>query len=194
MKLMNKIAIFASGSGTNAENIVKYFQNTPIEIVLILTNKEHAGVIERSKKLNIPCHYFSTEEMKQGIKPLKLLLEKEVDVIVLAGYLCLITPPYLDAFPKRIINIHPALLPSYGGKGMYGDHVHEAVINAGEKLSGITIHLVDEVYDHGRTLCQATCPVLPSDDTHSLSQRIHILEYRYFPVTIEQYLEELRNR
>lgn len=189
---MKQLAIFASGNGSNAEAIVHYFRSTAeAEVAVILTNKAEAGVRERAKRLGIPCHHFTPAEMREGVKPLSLLREQGIDLIILAGYLCLVTPPYMMEYPDRIINIHPALLPAYGGKGMYGDHVHRAVLEAREQVSGITIHLVNERYDEGRHLLQATCPVLEGDTPETLASRIHELEHRFFPTTIAQYLRFL---
>lgn len=191
---MNNIAILASGSGTNAEAIVDYFSsNNSIRVVCIISNKANAGVLDRAQRLGIPAYVFSNIEMREGIRPLTLLSELGANLVVLAGYLNLISEPWLEAYPDRIINIHPALLPRYGGKGMYGQHVHEAVIAARETQSGITIHLINERYDEGRFLLQATCPVFPSDTPESLAQRIHTLEHRFYPSTIEQFiLHELK--
>ena len=176
---MKQLAIFASGNGSNAEAIVHYFRSTAeAEVAVILTNKADAGVRERAKRLGIPCHHFTSAEMREGVKPLSLLREQGIDLIILAGYLCLVTPPYIMEYPDRIINIHPALLPAYGGKGMYGDHVHRAVLEAREQVSGITIHLVNERYDEGRHLLQATCPVLEGDSPVTLASRIHEQEHR----------------
>lgn len=192
---MKQLAIFASGNGSNAEAIVHFFrQNQEAEVALILTNRAEAGVRERAQRLGIPCHHFTSAEMREGTKPLELLREKRIDLIVLAGYLCLVTPAYIMEYPDRIINIHPALLPAYGGKGMYGDHVHQAVLAAREKVSGITIHLVNERYDEGRHLLQATCPVYATDTSEALASRIHELEHRFFPTTIAQYLRFLPDR
>lgn len=186
---MNNIAILASGSGTNAEAIMLYFkEHKSIRVACILVNKPEAGVIERAKRHAVPCYYYNNEEMRLGALPIERLQHHEVQFVILAGYLNLITPIWLDAYPRRIINIHPALLPHYGGKGMYGSHVHRAVIEAREKRSGITIHLVDEVYDHGDYLLQAYCSVLPSDTPEILATRIHSLEHRYFATTIEQFI------
>lgn len=191
---MKQLAIFASGSGSNAEAIVNYFANrADVRVACILTNRSDAGVIARAERLGIPCHYFNNATMRDGCEPVALLRSLGVDLIVLAGYLCLITPIYIEAFPERIINIHPALLPKFGGKGMYGGYVHQAVIEQGESISGITIHLVNEQYDHGRHLLQATCPVLPSDTPDTLAERIHTLEHRFFAPTLDHYLtSELR--
>ena len=189
---MKQLAIFASGNGSNAEAIVHYFRSTAeAEVAVILTNKAEAGVRERAKRLGIPCYHFTSAEMREGVKPLSLLREQGIDLIILAGYLCLVTPPYIMEYPDRIINIHPALLPAYGGKGMYGDHVHRAVLEAREQVSGITIHLVNERYDEGRHLLQATCPVLEGDTPETLASRIHELEHRFLPTTIAQYLRFL---
>lgn len=189
---MKQLAIFASGNGSNAEAIVHFFrQSHEAEVALILTNRAEAGVRERAERLGIPCHYFPSAEMREGTKPLELLQQQGIDLIILAGYLLLIPPVYMEAYPDRIINIHPALLPAYGGKGMYGGRVHEAVLAAGESVSGITIHLVNERYDEGRHLLQATCPVCPTDTPDTLAGRIHELEHRFFPATIAQYLRFL---
>ncbi|SUB77282.1 phosphoribosylglycinamide formyltransferase [Porphyromonas macacae] len=190
---MVNIAIFASGSGTNAENIHDFFSKHSLntQIKLIICNTPDAGVLQRAGRLGIESATFTNQEMKNGSLPIELLKKHHIDLIVLAGYMNLIAQPLLDAYPKRILNIHPALLPAYGGKGMYGHHVHEAVIAHKETRSGITIHIVDEHYDHGTTLCQATCPVFPEDTADTLAERIHSLEYRYYPVTILQYIREL---
>lgn len=189
---MNNIAILASGSGSNAETIAHYFANSPhTRIACIMTNRADAGVIERAKRLSIPIYIYSNAEMRAGDKPLSQLEELGVNLVILAGYLCLISEPWLKRYPQRILNIHPALLPHYGGKGMYGMNVHKAVVEAGETHSGITIHLVDEQYDHGAHLLQATCPVYPTDSPERLAERIHTLEHHFFAPTIEQYLHML---
>ncbi len=190
------IAILASGSGTNAENIIHYTRKNPgvVTVSLIICNRPDAGVIGRAERLGVECLVFSSEEMHLGVRPIQVMQRCQIDLVVLAGYLNLISEPYFQAFPRRILNLHPALLPLYGGKGMYGHHVHEAVIAHGEKRTGITIHLVDEQYDHGTTLCQATCPVLPNDTPDTLAERIHRLEYAYYPVVVEQYAAELQGR
>lgn len=186
---MDNIAILASGSGSNAEAIIRHFSlHHSIQVVCVITNRESAGVRERAERLSIPHFYFSNADMRSGEEPIALLRRLNVQLIALAGYMCLITPPWIEAFPMRILNIHPALLPAYGGKGMYGHHVHEAVIAARQSVSGITIHLVDEEYDHGRHLLQATCPVHDDDTPDSLACRIHALEHRYYASTIEHYL------
>ncbi len=184
---MKTIAILASGSGTNAENIIKYFsQSKEIKVDSVLTNKKNAGVIERANRLNIPHFFFSNVDFKDGNKVETLLSQRKIDYIILAGFLALIPENLTKKYPKRIINIHPALLPKYGGKGMYGDFVHKAVIENQEKESGISIHFVNEKYDEGEIILQAHCPVYDNDSVQSLANRIHKLEYRYFPTCIEQ--------
>lgn len=184
---MKKLAILASGAGTNAENIIRHFQgNSRIKIAVVITNKPDAGVLERAKRLEIPTVFLPHETWKTGEKVLEILQEKEIDFIVLAGFLLKIPQILLDNYPNRIVNIHPALLPKYGGKGMYGDRVHQAVVAAGESQSGITIHYIDEHYDKGATIFQATCNLLPTDSPDDVAHKVHELEYRYFPAIIEQ--------
>ena len=186
---MNTIAIFASGSGTNAENIVRYFaQSKSIKVAMVLSNHAHAGVHARVNALGVPSYTFTKEEFAAATPILAKLAESKVDFIVLAGFMSKIADALLAAFPDRIVNIHPALLPKFGGKGMYGHHVHEAVLAAGESESGITIHQVNAHYDEGKILFQASCPVLPDDTPDSLAQRVHQLEYAHYPQIIEQVL------
>ncbi len=184
---MKKIAIFASGSGSNAENIIQYFAQKPQFCVKsVFCNVPDAYVLERAKKYRIPSFVFNREEFRNPDKVFRQLQEQEIDFIVLAGFLWLMPSFITAAWPNKIVNIHPALLPAYGGKGMYGHHVHEAVIAAGEKESGITIHYVNDHYDQGAIIFQAKCPVLPTDTPDDLAARIHELEYRYFPEIIEK--------
>ena len=184
---MKKIAIFASGSGSNAENIIQYFAQKPQFCVKsVFCNVPDAYVLERAKKYRIPASVFNREEFRNPDKVFRQLQEQEIDFIVLAGFLWLMPSFITAAWPNKIVNIHPALLPAYGGKGMYGHHVHEAVIAAGEKESGITIHYVNDHYDQGAIIFQAKCPVLPTDTPDDLAARIHELEYRYFPEIIEK--------
>lgn len=186
---MIRIAIFASGSGSNAENISHYFAtNESIEVSLIISNKRDAYVLERAKNLGIPSFSFSKAEFDEGVVVLETLREYNIDFIVLAGFLLKVSQPLIDAYPNRILNIHPALLPKYGGKGMYGDNVHKAVVDAGEKESGITIHYVNENYDEGDILFQATCEVLFDDSPDDVAQKVHELEYRNFPRVLEREL------
>jgi phosphoribosylglycinamide formyltransferase 1 len=184
---MIRIAIFASGSGTNAENIVQSFKtHSEIRVELILTNNSSAYVIERSKSMGIDCVIFTREDLNKNKTVENLLQERKVDWIILAGFLWLIPASLIQKYPDRIINIHPALLPAYGGKGMYGQFVHEAVIANGESKSGITIHLVNEEYDKGIILYQAECDITKDDTSDSLAKKIHQLEYTYFPRVIEK--------
>ncbi len=182
-----RIAIFASGSGSNAENIIKYFShNQKFIFPVILSNNPDAYIHQRAKNLKIPSLTLSKNEFIEGIKVLEILNEYKIDCIVLAGFLLRVPQNIIEAFPNKIINIHPALLPKYGGKGMYGDRVHKAVIEAGETHSGITIHYVNENYDEGNIIFQAKCDVEPSDTPESLAAKVHALEYEYFPKVIDQ--------
>ena len=187
---MTHIAIFASGSGSNAENIAQYFTNDPdIEVSLIVSNRRDAFVHERAAKLGIPSYTFSKAEFDEGSLILETLRQYKIDFIVLAGFLLKISQPVLEAYPHRIVNIHPALLPKYGGKGMYGDHVHKAVVDAGETESGITIHYVNENYDEGNVIFQALCEVDPDDSPDDVAQKVHELEYAYFPKVIDSVIK-----
>lgn len=186
---MTRIAIFASGSGSNAENIVNYFaQNSEIEISLILTNNPNAFVLERAKKLGIKSLIFTKDEFYKTDKILQFLNENSINLIVLAGFLLKIPKNLIGSFPDKIINIHPALLPKFGGKGMYGDHVHKAIIEANETESGITIHYVNENYDEGKIIFQAKCEVLSTDTHEDVAAKIHELEYEHFPEVIKSIL------
>jgi phosphoribosylglycinamide formyltransferase-1 len=183
---MNNIAIFASGSGTNAQRLIEYFSPiTVTNISILLTNKKNAGVIERAKKFNVPIRIFDREEFYYSDNIADFLQNEGIDWIILAGFLWLIPDNLLKNFPQRIVNIHPALLPKYGGKGMYGMNVHQAVIDAKEKESGITIHYVNENYDEGNIIFQASCPVDVTDSPETLAAKIHELEYKHFPVVME---------
>jgi phosphoribosylglycinamide formyltransferase-1 len=187
---MKKIALLASGSGSNAENIISYFRNhNEISVSMILSNKADAFVHERAKKFNVPSFTISRAGFEQG-EALALLQAHDIDFIILAGFLLKIPESLLQAYPQKIINIHPALLPKYGGKGMYGAHVHEAVVAAGERESGITIHYVNEYYDEGQIIFQAKCEALPEDTAEIIAEKVHALEYRYFPKIIERVLQE----
>ena len=189
MRIYN-LAILASGSGTNAENIIKSFQErAELKVQLIATNKPSAKVLERAKRFGIPTHTFTKGEMNSG-ELLSTLQTFEIDYVILAGFLLKIPENLLSAFPDRIINIHPSLLPKYGGKGMYGSKVHEAVIEKNETESGITIHLVNEEYDKGAFLFQKACEVLADDTPEKLANRIHALEYAHFPEIIKRYILE----
>ncbi len=184
---MKNIAIFASGSGTNAENIIKYFEKSKnIQVKLVLSNKKDAYVLERAKKYQVETFVFSNDELKNTQIVLEKLKESEIDFIVLAGFMRMIPQDILTVYHNKIINIHPALLPKFGGRGMYGDKVHKAVIDAGEKVSGITIHYVNENYDEGAIIFQATCPVCESDTPDTLAEKVHALEYNHYPNIIEE--------
>ena len=183
---MKRIVVFASGSGTNAENIIKYFNQTKTAIVTkVLCNNEHAKVFERCKNLNIKCLHFKRSEFSSSDYILNLLKE-EADYIVLAGFLWKIPDDIVDAFPNKIINIHPALLPKYGGKGMYGMHVHKAVAANKETETGITIHYVNEHYDEGAIIFQAKTALKKEDSPEKIAEKIHLLEQQYFPKVIEE--------
>jgi phosphoribosylglycinamide formyltransferase-1 len=189
---MKNIAIFASGSGTNAENIIKYFSTSnSAKVTLVLSNKPDAFVLERAAKLGIPSVFFDRNQFYSSESVIGHLKSHNIDFIVLAGFLWLVPGSILSSYHKRLINIHPALLPSFGGKGMFGDKVHKAVLLKGDKESGITIHYVNELYDDGDIIFQARCKVLPGDSPDSLAHRIHELEYRHFPAVIEKLILEL---
>lgn len=186
---MKNIAIFASGSGTNAENIGRYFFNSEtIKVAVVLSNNKNVGVHARVRELGIPSFVFSREEFTEGTPVLAKLAEYGIDLVVLAGFMNKISAPLLEAYPGKIINIHPALLPKHGGKGMFGMHVHEAVVAAGERESGITIHYIDENYDEGDIIFQAACPVLPTDTPEEVAMKVHALEYAHYPRVIESIL------
>lgn len=181
--------MFASGSGTNAEEIFKYFGSHPrIQVSLLLSNNPSAYVLERAKSFAIPTRVFSRGIFKDSTEVLHWLRTEKITHVVLAGFLWLIPPYLITAFPGRIINIHPALLPKYGGKGMYGSKVHEAVKNAGDHETGITIHEVDEIYDHGKVLFQGICAVTPEDTPDEIAAKVHRLEYAHYPPVIEKWV------
>jgi len=190
---MTNIAILASGSGTNAQRLCEYFAGHPsVRVCLILSNNPNAYVLTRAQKLGVPAVVFSRKAFYESSEVVDLLAKNDTGFIVLAGFLWLLPPKLLEAYPGKIINIHPALLPRYGGKGMYGNHVHEAVIKSGDTESGISIHYVNEHYDEGDVIFQARCPVFEGDTPETLAGRIHELEYRYFPEVIENILSASR--
>jgi phosphoribosylglycinamide formyltransferase-1 len=189
---MRNIAIFASGSGTNAENIITYFSNKKsAKVKLVLSNKRDAFVLERAAKNNVDSFFFDYAEFYHTGIVIDRLISYEIDFIVLAGFLLLVPENILKMYPKRIINIHPALLPLYGGRGMYGDRVHRKVIENHDKESGITIHYVNENYDSGDIIFQARCRVDPSDTAETLAARVHELEYLHYPRVIEDMVNGL---
>lgn len=188
---MKHIAILASGSGTNAENISRYFaDSTEIRVAVVLSNNQKAGVHERVGKLGIPSFVFTREEFAEGTIILNKLVEYQVDLVVLAGFMNKISEVLLNAYPNKMINIHPSLLPKYGGKSMYGMYVHEAVVAAGEKETGITIHYLNDQYDKGGVIFQTSCPVYPLDTPEEVAARVHGLEYTYYPQVIENLLNQ----
>jgi formyltetrahydrofolate-dependent phosphoribosylglycinamide formyltransferase len=191
-RLITRIAIFASGAGSNAQKIIDHFRNhLSIKIALIVCNKPGAGVLNIAKKENIPTIIIEKEKFFRADAYINELQEKQIDFIVLAGFLWKLPSLLIKAYPGKIINIHPALLPLYGGKNMYGPRVHEAVIANNEKESGISIHYVDELYDHGQVIFQTKCPVLENDTPESLAQRIHALEHEYYPKLIEKVVSQM---
>ena len=186
---MTNLAIFASGSGSNAQNIAEYFKDhNAVNVKLILTNNPDAYVLERVKNLNIPAVVFSRDDFYRSENVLDILKKYNIDFIVLAGFLWLIPDNLIKQYPDKIINIHPALLPKYGGKGMYGAKVHEAVHAAGETETGITIHYVNEKYDEGKIIFQAKAKITQSDTPDNLASLVHALEYEHFPRVIESIL------
>lgn len=191
---MIKIAIFASGSGSNAERIVEFFNsNDEIEVTLILTNNPTAGVIERAQRLNIPVVIFNKKVFSKTDKIVEMLQMQGIDWVILAGFLWLVPAHLIKAFENRMINIHPALLPKYGGKGMWGHHVHEAVVANKEIETGITIHYVNENYDEGKIIFQAKCKVTEADSAEEVAHKIHLLEYQYFPEIIYREILSTKN-
>ena len=185
---MKRLAILASGSGSNAEKIMEHFQTSlKAEVALVASNKADAFVLERAKKFGVSTFTFSRKEMEAGLL-LEKLQEEKVDWVILAGFLLKIPDELIRAFPNRMVNIHPALLPKYGGKGMYGMHVHEAVKAAGDAETGITIHLVNENYDEGKIIFQAATAIGPEDTPEEIAHKVHALEHRYFPEVIESLL------
>jgi phosphoribosylglycinamide formyltransferase-1 len=191
-----QIAIFASGNGTNAENIISYLKtisNIQISISLIVTDKENAGIHNVAFKNNIPIFVIPKYDINIGEEILRNLQSHQIDFIVLAGYLKKVPINILQAYERNVINIHPALLPKYGGKGMYGKHVHEAVISNKETESGITIHYVDEIYDNGEIILQEKCSISENDNAESLAEKIHQLEYTYYPEVIANLLKTKMN-
>jgi phosphoribosylglycinamide formyltransferase-1 len=186
---LTQIVIFASGSGSNAEQISGYFSaSDSARVIKIFTNRKDAYVLQRAEKMHIPAVVFGRADFYENDAILAQLGDINPDLIVLAGFLWKVPEKIVNAFQNRIINIHPALLPKYGGKGMYGEHVHRAVIENRDKISGITIHYVNEKYDEGDIIFRKTCEVKEDDTPETLAQRVHALEYEYFPKVIEQIL------
>jgi formyltetrahydrofolate-dependent phosphoribosylglycinamide formyltransferase len=185
------IAIFASGAGSNAQKIIDHFRNhSSIKVALIVCNKPQAGVVKIAEKEKIPALLIEKEKFFRGNGYVDEMKQAKIDFIVLAGFLWKVPSTLLKAWPHKIVNIHPALLPGYGGKGMYGQFVHEAVINAKDLESGISIHFVDDIYDHGQVIFQARCPITPEDTAETLARKIHQLEHLHYPRVIEKILSE----
>ncbi len=189
---MKKLAIFASGSGTNAENITSYFKNNMnIKVSLILSNKKNAKVLDKAKKLDIPTFIFNKKDFFETDKISKKLSLESIDFIILAGFLLKVPKNLIAQYPNRIINIHPSLLPKYGGKGMYGMNIHHSIIKNKEEKSGITIHFIDENFDEGEIIFQNEIEINKNDTAEGLAQKIHLLEYKYFPKVIEKIVSKL---
>ena len=189
---MKYIVIFASGAGTNAENIIRYFSNEKkAKVTLVLSNKPQAKELERAAALGVDSVFFDRRQFYETGEVQLMLRDRKTDLIVLAGFLWLVPQPIIDEYRGRIINIHPALLPLFGGMGMYGERVHRAVLDAGHTESGITIHYVNEEYDSGDIIFQAKCPVFPDDDTDALASRVHELEYMHYPEVISKIIDGL---
>jgi phosphoribosylglycinamide formyltransferase 1 len=189
---MKNIAIFASGSGTNAEKLIQFFRTSPFgRVRIVLTNRPDAGVISKAQSLEVESVVFTRDQFYGSDEVMNLLIERHIDFVVLAGFLWLVPESILKHFESKIVNVHPALLPKFGGKGMFGIHVHNAVIDAGEKESGITIHYLNREYDEGDIIFQARCRVDKDESPKTLSGKIHKLEYEHFPVVVEKLLKEL---
>jgi len=185
---MKRLAILATGSGSNAEKIMEHFAHSSKgKVVLVAANKTTAGVLTRAQKFGVPTLTFTRQELEEGLL-LEKLQEAQVDWVILAGFLLKVPDALIRAFPNRMVNIHPALLPKYGGKGMYGHHVHEAVKDAGDTESGITIHLVNEHYDEGKIIFQAATSLLPEDSAETIATKVLALEHRYYAEVIESLL------
>ncbi|MDR1846819.1 MAG: phosphoribosylglycinamide formyltransferase [Bacteroidales bacterium] len=186
---MTRLALFASGNGTNVQQIAEYFIGNPnVKVEIVILNKKNAFAGERAARLGIDSVYFNRNDFYQSDNVLNCLIERRIDYIILAGFLWLVPDNLLTHFESKILNIHPALLPAYGGKGMYGHYVHEAVVANGERISGISIHLVNKEYDKGRILFQATCPLSAEDTPDDLAAKVHLLEKAYFPSLIAAWL------
>jgi phosphoribosylglycinamide formyltransferase-1 len=192
--MKKRIAIFASGSGSNAQKIMEHFKRNPeAEVVLILTNNPQAYVLQRADNFEIPSHIFTRHEFYETDDVIRLLKNLQVDLIVLAGFLWLVPEPLLKAFPNKIINLHPALLPKFGGKGMYGDHVHRAVLDAKEEESGITIHFAGEHFDEGEIIHQSKFKIEPGDNLEAIKFKGQQLEHHHFPRVIESLLKKMKS-
>ncbi len=191
--MKKRIAIFASGSGSNAQKIMEYFKkHQDAEIAIVLTNNSEAYVLQRADNFEIPSHIFDKHEFYKTDDIVKLLKNLQINLIVLAGFLWLIPDNLLKAFPNKIINIHPALLPKYGGKGMYGDKVHQAILDAGEEESGITIHYINEQFDEGESIHQSRFKIEQGDDIEMIKFKGQQLEHLHYPKVVEQLLKKMK--
>jgi phosphoribosylglycinamide formyltransferase 1 len=192
--MKKRIAIFASGSGSNAQKIMEHFKrNAEAEVVLVLTNNPSAYVLQRADNFEIPSHIFTRHEFYETDDVIRILKNLQVDLIVLAGFLWLVPPELLNAFPNKIINLHPALLPKYGGKGMYGDNVHKAILANNEEESGITIHFASEQFDEGEIIHQSKFKIEPGDNLEMVKFKGQQLEHQYFPKVIENLLKKMKS-
>jgi len=192
--MKKRIAIFASGSGSNAQKIMEHFKrNSEAEVVLILTNNPQAYVLQRADNFEVPSHIFTRKEFYETDEVIRLLKNLQVDLIVLAGFLWLVPQSLLKAFPNKIINLHPALLPKFGGKGMYGDHVHQAVLDAKEEESGITIHFAGESFDEGEIIHQSRFKIEAGDNIEVVKFKGQQLEHNHFPKVIESLLKKMKS-
>ena len=188
---MKRVVIFASGSGSNAENLIKFFQNSDnVSVIQVLTNNPRAKVLDKCKRLNVSALCFNKQAFTETNDVLNILKSSNPDLIVLAGFLWKVPEKFLNEFPNKIINIHPALLPKYGGKGMYGMHVHEAVVKNKESETGITIHYVNENYDEGAIIFQTKCNLSLTDNPVDVAKKIHLLEMEHFPKVVEKLLTD----
>ena len=187
-EFMKRIAILASGSGSNAENIIKYFSaNNEVEVPFVISNRKEVYVHERCKYLGVPSYVYKKADFENGVVT-KFLIDNKIDLVVLAGFLLRIPDDMLEAYPNKVINIHPSLLPKYGGKGMYGDNVHKAVVENKETESGITIHFLNDRFDEGEHVAQYRCEVLATDTPEDVAAKVHALEYEWYPKVIENIL------
>ena len=187
---MKRIAIFASGEGTNTQHLINYFAGSDVKIALVVCNNPSANVLKRAEKSNIPSLIINKESFYKTDLVLKRLITEKINLIVCAGFLWKISDAILHKFPNKVINIHPALLPKFGGKGMYGMNVHKAVLEAGEHESGITIHYLNEQYDEGEIIFQAKCEIKKGDTPEMLAQKVHVLEHEHFPRVVQQIINK----
>jgi phosphoribosylglycinamide formyltransferase-1 len=190
--IKKRLAIFASGSGTNALNLVHFFSKHPtIEIGILISNKKNAPVVNACESLGLDVFVLDNEKVNQGTALNSICQNQGIDFVVLAGYLRKIPDEFIAAYPRQIINIHPSILPNFGGAGMYGMRVHQAVKTAGKKKSGISIHLVNHEYDDGELIAQFYCPILPNDSIEEIAKKVQVLEHAYFPTVVENYIKLL---